>query len=510
MVNRRINMRQIRQVLRLANESEMTQRAISRSLGISRETVRDYQMRAKALNLGWPLPEDLDDQALEARLFPSAALGLARRPAPDWAVIHNQLKIRGATLSVLHDEYSRDNPHALKISQFCNLYRDWRKTLKRYLRQVHVGGERVFVDYAGPTVPVYDETIDQFRPAQIFVGVMGGSCYTYAEAHWSQKLPNWVAAHVRMFDFFGAVPHIIICDNLKSGVTRASKTEPVVNFTYQHLAEHYGCAVVPARPRKPQDKSRAEGGVLLIERWILFRLRHRTFMSLEELNQAIFGLLEDLNNRPFQKLPGSRKSTFEAIDLPAMKALPKREFEYVEFRHTRVGMDGYIQVDGCPYTVPSALTRQLIELRMTTNIIELLFQGRRVGSLVRSYGTKPVVNPEHLPPQDRYFSTWTKEIELEWALTKGPNVHRFLADQLADCAIKEEGYRAAAALKKLDQEVGAIRLEAACALALQHGARGTKNLRSILKFGLEVQHPDAALQEASFDHPNIRGSDYYH
>lgn len=510
MVNRRIDMRQIRQVLRLAHETELSQRAIARSLRISRESVRDYLIRASALNLRWPLPEDMDDATLEIKLFPTAAVQLMRKPDPDWATIHSQLKGKGATLKVLHEEYAQDNPQALRLSQFCHRFRAWQKTLKRYLRQTHMAGERVFVDYAGPTMEIFDVATGQSRKAQIFVGVMGGSSYTYAEAHWSQKLPDWISAHVRMFEFFGAVPHVIVCDNLKSAVTKASRTEPEVNTTYQHLGEHYSSVIIPARPRKPGDKAKAEGGVLLVERWILFRLRKRRFTSLGELNEAIRELLNDLNNRPFQKLPGSRRSNFESLDLPAMKALPNQPFECVEFRRVRVGPDGFIHVDGRPYMVPRTLTRQIIELRLTANVIEILHGGRRVGSLARTPGTDPVINPDYMSATERYFATWTPDVELQWAATCGAFTHEFLAARLAECSYKEQGYRVAGALKKIEREVGSSRLDAACKVAINHGARALQNIRSILNHGLDALPPAGSVEEAAFEHPNIRGPGYYH
>jgi transposase len=510
MVNRRIDMRQIRQVLRLAHETDLSQRAIARSLRISRDSVSDYLMRAAALKVSWPLPEEMDDATLEAKLFPSAAAQLMRKPDPDWASVHAQLKGKGATLKALHEEYAQDNPQALKLSQFCHRFRTWQKSLKRYLRQTHVAGERVFVDYAGPTMEIVDVAAGTVRTAQIFVGVLGGSSYTYAEAHWSQKLPDWISAHVRMFEFFGAVPHVIVCDNLKAAVTKASRTQPEINTTYQHLGEHYNSVIIPTRPRKPGDKAKVEGGVLLVERWILFRLRKRRFTSLGELNQAIRLLLDDLNNRPFQKLPGSRRTTFESLDLPAMKSLPSQPFEFVEFRRVRVGPDGRISVDGRPYSVPRVLTRQVIELRLTANVIELLHAGRRVGSMARAPGSEPVVDPDHLTPTERYFATWTPEIELQWAAGLGSSIHAFLAARLAECSHKEQGYRIAGALKKIEREVGSARLDAACKVAIDHGASAVKNIRSILTHGLDALPPAGTVHEAAFAHPNIRGPGYYH
>ena len=503
-------MRKIRQVLRLAYTTTLSLRAMARSLEISRDSVNDYILRSKAVGLTWPLPDNLDDAELEAMLFPTAMQKLKRKTEPDWAYVHQELKRTGATLVALHEEYLKANPDGLRRTQFCERYRQWCKTLKRYLRQTHVAGERVFVDYAGPTLMIYDSETDEGKTAQVFVGVMGCSNYTYAEVHWSQKLPDWIAAHVRMFEFFGAVPLVIVCDNLKSGVTKASKTEPVLNETYHRMAEHYGCTVIPARPRKPGDKAKVENGVLVLERWILFRLRDKRFTSLSEAQVAVAELLQDLNARPFQKLPGSRQDAFASLDKPAMQALPKQAFEYVEFRRVRVGPDSMITVDDRSYSVPHVLARQNIELRISADLIEILHAGRRVTSLVRKPGTTPVVDPAHLSPNQRYFATWKPQVELEWAQTVGPNVHAFLAQRLTNFKFKEQGYRFAGGLKKIEREFGGQRLEDACRVAMHCGGKSLGTIKSILRHGLDSVPQAGSLQEATFDHANIRVPSFYH
>lgn len=488
----------------------MSIRAMATSLGISRDSVSDYILRSKAVGLAWPLPDDLDDAQLEAKLFPTAMLRLKRKEEPDWAYVHQELKRKGATLVALHGEYLDANPDGLRRTQFCDRYRQWRKGLKSYLRQTHVAGERVFVDYAGPTLNIYDPNTSEVKKAQVFVGVMGCSNYTYAEVHWSQRLPDWIAAHGRMFEFFECVPRVIVCDNLKSAVTKASKTDPELNVTYQYMAEHYGCTVIPARPLKPGDKAKVENGVLVVERWILFRLRHRRFTSLSEAQAAVAELLQDLNSRPFQKLPGCRQTAFESLDKPAMQALPNRLYEYVEFRRVRVGPDGMIAVDSRPYSVPNVLARQNVELRLTAGLIEVLHAGRRVGSLVRTPGTTPVVDPDHLPPSQRYFATWKPQVELDWAQSVGTYVHSFLTERLTQYNFKEQGYRFASGLKKIEREFGGQRLNAACMVAIQHGAKSLKNIRSILKHGLDGVPSAGEAQEAAFGHSNIRGPGYFH
>lgn len=505
-------MRKIRQVLRLHYEARLSKRAIASSLAISRDAVTDYLTRAAATKLPWPLPPEMGDAEIEQWLFPAVAIGTsARKPEPDWSVVHQELKRKGATLQVLHEEYLAEHSDGMVYSFFCERYRDFRKSLKRFMRQTYQAGERVFMDYAGPTVSITDYFSGEIRQAQIFVGVLGASAYIYAEAHWSQKLPDWIAAHVRMFEHFGGVTAVVVCDNLKSAVTKASRSEPVVNPTYQNFADHYGTVILPARPRKPTDKSRVENSVLIIERWILFRLRKRIFTSLGELNDAIGELLVDVNARPFKKLPGSRQSAFESIDRPALMPLPESRFEYAEFRKVRVGLDYRIHVDECPYSVPFALCRQEVELRITATTVEILHRGKRVASHIRSANQIPVIDPQHMEAAHRHFGQWQAAQSLEWAQQTGANVHEFLQRLLANSRTHEQGYRVSNGLKKLEQEFGGERLNAACQRAIDIGATSLANIRSILRNGLDKQ-PDAGNtdQEAAFEHPNVRGAKYYH
>lgn len=504
-------MRKIRQVLRLSFEHAASRRHIAGSLGMSRDAVTDTLTRAAAAGLSWPLPADMDDAELEQRLFPASAVKTARKPQPDWAQIHQELKKKWATLQGLHEEYLAEYPDGMGRSHFCQCYREWAKGLKRYLRQTYQAGERVFVDYAGLTLPIHSQAGEVAFQAQIFVGVLGASSYTYAEAHASQRLPDWISAHVRMFEFFGGVPEVIVCDNLKSAVTKASRTEPVINQTYQHLAEHYGSMIVPARPRKPKDKAKAEGGVQVVERWILFRLRHHVFTGLEDANAAIRVLLDELNSRPFQKLPGSRLSTFETVDKPELKDIPVQPFEYTEFRRTRVGLDGRFLVGEREYSAPYWLCKKEIDLRITASTVEILYKGRRAASHQIAMGGEPVIDPQHLSPNDRHYAFWEASNELVWARSIGESVHDFLRTLLSNARVKEQGYRTANAMKKLASEFGDSRLNLACSRAIAIGASSLSNVRSILRNGLDlVPDNEDTHQEAAFDHINVRGSHYYH
>jgi transposase len=346
-------MRKIAEVLRLKWSCGLSDRAIARSCAICHGTVAEYVSRARLAGLSWPLPDDLDEDALYRRLYPALSHPAAQTiPLPDWAYVHSELRRQGVTLRLLWVEYREAHPDGYGYSQFCHLYHRWTRRLSPAMRLAHPAGEKVFLDYAGQTVPLIDPQTGEVRAAQIFVAVLGASNYTYAEAQWSQELPHWIAGHVRLFAFLGGVPHILVPDNLKAGVTRACRYEPDLNPTYQALAEHYDTAIIPTRIRKPRDKAKGEVGVQVVERWILARLRNHTFFGLGELNQAIQQLLQALNNRPMRHLGQSRRQLFEVLDRPALKPLPSRPYEFAIWKKARVAVDYHIEFEGHYYSVP--------------------------------------------------------------------------------------------------------------------------------------------------------------
>ena len=326
-------MRKIKEVLRLKWDKGLSNRQIAKACGIGRPTVAEYLRRAADADLAWPLPFGLDEVALERQLFPPPpSLPAHARGVPDWSVVHQERRHKGVTLFLLWQEYRATRPEGYQYSWFCEHYRAWRGKLDVVMRQDHRAGEKLFVDYAGQTVPVVDRMTGEIREAQIFVAVLGASNYTYAEATKTQGLPNWIGSHLRTFAFLDGVPELVVPDNLRAGVTKAHRYEPDANPTYQDMASHYGIAVLPTRVRRPRDKAKVEAGVLVVERWILAVLRHRSFFSLAELNAAIRELLEKLNARPFKKLPGCRRAQFEALDKPALQPLPAEPYVYAEWK----------------------------------------------------------------------------------------------------------------------------------------------------------------------------------
>ena len=343
-----------RELLRLKYELGRSHREIATSLGISNSTVSDYTRRAAAVCFSWPLPEGLDDAALEAALFPALPPSRVPRPDPDWEHVHRERqRHKSVTLRLLWLEYRTVHPNGYQYSRFCDLYKAWRGRLDVVLRQVYRAGEKAFVDYAGPTFPIVDRRTGEVRDALVFVGVLGASNYTFVDVTRIRGLADWAMSHVRTFESWGGVPELVIPDNEKAAVRKASRYEPDLNPTYQELATHYGTTVLSARPRSPQDKAKVEAAVQQVERWIMAPLRNQTFFSLGELRQAIRPLLAALNERPFQKTEGSRRSWFEDLDRPALKPLPAQRYEFAEWRRARVNIDYHIQVQRAFYSVPT-------------------------------------------------------------------------------------------------------------------------------------------------------------
>jgi len=506
-------MRKIKEVLRLKWAQGLSNRQIAKACGIGRPTVGEYLRRAAEAGLAWPLPTDLDEATLERQLFrPPPSLPAQARGVPDWSLVHQELKRKGVTLFLLWQEYRETHPEGYQYSWFCDHYRAWQGKLDVVMRQDHRAGEKLFVDYAGQTMPVVDRDTGEIREAQIFVAVLGASNYSYAEATWTQGLPDWIGSHRRAFSFLGGVPELVVPDNLRAGVSKAHRYEPDTNPTYQDMATHYGVAVLPTRVRRPRDKAKVEAGVLVVERWILAALRQRTFFSLAELNAAIAGLLEKLNARPFKKLPGCRRAHFEALDKPALRPLPAVPYVYAEWKKARVHIDYHLEVEGHYYSVPHALIKKQLDVRITQNIIECFCRGKRVASHRRSQqkGRHTTV-PAHMPESHRQAGEWTPQRLSSWAAKTGPATEKLITTVLTSRKHPQQAYRSCLGILRLGKTYGDVRLEAACRRALILGSHSYKSIESILKHRLDDK-PLAEQQELALpeDHDNIRGPSYYH
>lgn len=512
MTRERIPVRTIKEVLRLKWSCGLGRRAISKSCGIARSTVDEYTKRARQAGLSWPLPADLDDTALEHLLYPPVVVSESPRPLPVWEDVHRELARKSVTLMLLWDEYKAQYPDGYQYSFFAELYRAYAKKLDICMRQVHLAGEKLFLDYCGQTVPVIDQSTGEVHNCQIFVAVLGASNYTYAEATYTQGLPDWIGSHVRALRFFGGVPEILTPDNLLSGVTKPCRYEPGINRTYQELAVHYGVAVIPARVRKPKDKSKVEAGVLLVQRWILAALRNRTFFSLRELNAAIRELLERLNNRPFKKLSGSRRSRFLEIDKPALRPLPAVPFEFAEWMiKKRLGIDYHVEIYDHYYSAPYQLRKEYVDVRLTESLVEIFFHSKRVASHIRSYvkgGYTTVA--EHMPKAHRDYAEWTPERLVRWASGIGKSTSDLVAAILSKKIHPQQGFRSCLGIISLSKNFGKERVEAACTRALAIGGTSLGSVKSILQASLDKKPlPEPKRAAPTIVHSNIRGREYY-
>ncbi len=510
LTNKRLSMRKIYEVLRLHFEHGCSKREIARIIQVSPTTVSDYLARAKLAGLTFPLPADLDEAGLERTLFPPSEPSSVQRAEPDWPKVHQELRRKGVTLELLWQEYKAEQADGYQYSAFCDHYRRWRQGLKVSMRQTHTPGERLFIDYAGQTVGVIDGTTGEVREAQIFVAVLGASNYTFLEATWSQQLPDWIGSHVRALDFYRGCTTLWVPDNLRSGVSKASRYEPDINPTYQDLAEHYGVAVLPARARKPKDKAKVENGVLVVTRWVLARLRHQRFFSLNELNRELKVLLADLNLRPFKKLPGCRASAFAEMDQPALRPLPAQRYEYAEWKLVRVGVDYHVELDEHFYSVPCRHRGVQVNVRATKNTVEIYLRGERIASHAYcAFKGHHTTIDAHMPEAHREVAGWSAASLTSRAVAIGPRCAVLVERLLHQRRHPQQAFRSCLGVLSLAQRYGVARLEAACARALKYKAVSWSSVQSILKSGLD-QEPLTAQRALDLpDHENLRGPTYY-
>jgi transposase len=508
-------MRSIKEVLRLRHQHQLSVREIARSCGLPVSTVGDYLKRAATAQITWPLSDELDEVQLQERLLASPpseapASPASAKAAPDWAAVHEQLRRKGVTLQLLWQEYRQAQPDGYRYSRFCELYRAWAATLDPVLRQVHVPGEKLFVDWAGQTVPIHDPGSAEVTEAHLFVAVLGASNRTYVEAFADEKLESWIAAHCHAYAFFGGVARITVPDNPKTAVQRPCRYEPLLHRTYQEMAEHYGTVIVPARIRKPRDKAKVETGVQIVERQILAVLRDRRFFGVGALNDAMRPLLARLNAQPFQKLEGSRDEWFERHERDRLLPLPATVFEVATWSSAGVNIDYHAVVDHHYYSVPHTLIHQRVDVRLTGTTVELFHAGKRVAVHPRSHrrGLHTTLE-EHRPKAHQRFLEWTPGRIVQWAQSIGPNCARLVERVMAERPHPEQGYRSCLGIIRLAKGAGTARLEAACIRALHHGTCSYRSVQSILENHLDRQPLEQELPLPSPAHANLRGSPYY-
>ncbi len=530
MAAQRLTMRKIREVLRLHFVGSVrSARRISIAIGCGKTAVLDTLRRANASGLkSWDDVEAFTDVELEQLLYPSVLSFRKRRSdiaLPDWKKVHEELRRRDhqITLALLWTEYKSENPSGFGYSRYAELYRLWVKKLSVVMRQIHLAGEKTFVDYCDGLFIVDPHTGERTR-TQLYVGVLGASSYTFAEATLTQQLPDWLLSHVRMYEFFGGVSPITVPDNLRSGVTLADRYEAGINRSYQELAEHYGTCIIPARAAKPKDKAKVEVAVLVAQRWILAVLRNRTFYSLKELNDAIALLLEKLNTKIMRHLKQSRKELFERLDKPALKALPAQRYEFAEWKRYRLNIDYHINYDDHFYSAPHTLIQEELWCRAGYQIVEILYKGTRIASHVRSFNKFAYSTmPEHRPASHREHAKWTPARIIEWGSSTGPHTEALIKAVIESKPHPEQGYRSSLGIIRLVDKFGKDRLEKAAQKALLIGSPSYKTVKTMLQRNME----SAPLERAQAKAPpkansengeqleflareNVRGQDYYH
>lgn len=501
-------MRKIKDVLRLKLDAQLSHERIAAALNISKGVVSKYVSLAAAAELDWPTISGLDEAALQRRL-----LNPADRPKPnhfalpDYGRIHQELRRKGMTLMLLWEEHVAQHAPAPThcYSQFCENYRRYARTLKRSLRQIHRAGEKLFIDFAGPTVGLSDG-----NRAHIFVAALGASSYTFVCATPREGMVDWLNSCAAALRFFGGVPQLLVPDNPRAMIANPNRYEPRANDTVEDFARHYATSVLPARPRSPQDKAKVESAVQVVERWILMRLRHQAFDSVDDVNEAITPLLQRLNHRPFQKLPGSRASAFAELDRPALQPLPLQDWEFAQYKSVRVHVDHHIEFEGHRYSVPQALVGLLLEARVTARAVEILHRGQRVASHRRSAhkGGFTTIS-EHLSAAHRAHREWTPERLIHWGESIGVATGRTVTRLLQERRHPEHGYRACLGLLSLVKRYGKPRLEAACLIALELGTAKYSHVRDILASGRDQQTANASTEWTSPEHAHVRGAAYY-
>lgn len=504
-------MRTIRELLRLALSNEISARDIGRSLRISHPTVQKYVQAVRNAGLDWEKIQQMDDQQLKVVLkgTPGRRIDIDR-PLPDFEYIHQELKKPGVTMYLLWQEYKQAHPNGYKDTQFRKYYYKYVKKIDVTLRQRHKFGESMFVDYAGQTVPIYDRITGAISEAQIFVAVLGGSNYTYAEATVDQTLPSWTGSHVRSFEYFGGVTERIVPDNLKSGVNKACRYEPDINPTYREMAAYYGTIVMPARVREPRDKAKVESAVLVVERWILASLRNRKFFSLGELNCAIRELLVILNQRNFKKLEGNRQSIFLAYEKSTLKPLPSYPWEYAQWKKAKVNIDYHIELMGHYYSTPYVLVHETVDVRYTSRTVEIFHEHKRVASHARDDRRGwPSTIDEHMPKNHQEYIGVTPSKLIEQAKHIGIKTGELIEYILHDRKYPPQGYRSCLGIIRLAKSYSNARLDAACGRALAIGGHSYTSVAAILKSGLDQQPIKDTGQQLTIEHENIRGGGYF-
>lgn len=512
MATERLTMRNLREILRQKLALARSHRQAARAAGVSASTVAMAASRVKVVGLTWEQVCRLDDAELDERMYGPPGASRNDRPMPELPYIHTELRKPGVTLQLLHVEYLEQHPTGYRYTTFCKLYRGWCAQQRLSMRQVHIAGDKLFIDYSGKKPRVIDPETGEPVEVELFVAVLGASNYTYAEATRSQELSNWIGSNVRALEFLGGVPVAMVPDQLKSAVTVPCRYDPGIQKTYDEFASHYGTTILPARPKKPRDKAKVEVGVRIAQRWILGRIRNQVFFSLAELNERIRELVDELNRHVMRGYGASRRDLFERIERRALGPLPEQPFEYAEWKKVGLNIDYHVEFDFHYYSAPHRLRGHELWVRTTGATVEIFHLGKRVAAHARSFARgRHTTRIEHMPVAHREHVEWTPSRIVSWAKTVGPNVALFAERIIQVRKHPQWGYRSCLGIFRLAKKYDATRVDAACARALAADALSYRHVASILKHGLDrAPALDASSRGPSIVHGNVRGREYYH
>jgi transposase len=509
MPGRRIEMRKLKDVLRLRLTAGLSNRKIALVTGVGKSAVSKHVRRAEEVGLGWGQVESMAEEAIAALLYgPAGSQGADELAVPDWDEVAKELRRKGVTKLLLWQEYKDDHgARAYSYSRFCELYAGWKGDIEPVMRFEHVAGEKCFVDYAGQTLEVVDRETGEAREAQVFVATLGASNYTFVDVTWSQKSEDFLASHRRAVEHFGGVPKIFVLDNLRSGVSKPDWYEPLMNRSYEDLMSHLNAVAIPGRVRKSRDKAKVENGVLQVERWVLAPLRNRLLIGLEAARNAVLEQLDKLNDRPFQKMAGSRSSLFAELDKPALQPLPATRWVQSEWKKLKVHIDYHVEVDRHYFSVPYQYIGEILDVKVTPTLVEIFRNGRPIAVHGRS-SARWTTKPQHMPSSHREYRRWNPPRVVSRAKQIGPHVSQLVDRLLSEKVHPEQGYRPCLGIVRLADRYGEERLEAACRRALSFSAVSYKSVKSILEKGLDRVEERAAAQ-APIEHSNIRGREAY-
>lgn len=496
-----------REILRLKHQLGLSLREIGKSCNCGKTTVSEVLERAKAAGITWPI--GLSDKQLMSLLYPLVEQQKNPVPEPNMEYIFLEMKKKHVTLMMLWEEYKNEHHDGIMYTQFCERYRKFKKVNQLEMHIEHKAGEEMQVDWAGTTLSYVDRGTGESHPAYIFVSVLPASNYPFAYAYGDTKLPNWIDAHVKAFEYFGGVPKVTIPDNTKTAVITPDLVDPLLNKTYHEMAQFYRTTLVPARSLKPKDKASDENMVGNISRRVIAALRNRRFFSLYEINQAIKQELNKFIHRSFQKIPGNRQIAFERIDKPALQSLPAKRYEFAEWKESKVAFNYHVEFEGFFYSVSFTYVGQPCSIRATIKTIEVFIAGERVAAHPRNFNPykRYTTLPEHMPESHKAIAGWNTDRFLSWAEKIGPHTRQLIQHVLESREYPVQTYRACMGIMRLSKSYPSEMMEKASQKALNQKTYSYKYISIILKqVTTDAGKPKA---EKIIEHANIRGSQAY-